>query len=571
MMNEQTLDVLLVEDNPGDARLVEEMLREARGFLHRISLDESSPDRSTVHHESTLEAGIERLEEDDIDVILLDLGLPGYMGLDTLVRMLEKTEFTPVVVLTGTDDRELGTRAIQSGAQDYLVKDEVSGELLVHSIQYAIEQTRQHRERVRYRRHLERLDQLNRISQDITHDVITTSTREGLEQAVCDRFVAADGFDAAWIGHLHQPSEQLKPRAIAGWGGQLPEVLLDTDSGVSDSTRPEVTALRNQELEVLQDVEVTRQEEPWLGSLADRGIRGLISLPIAHSSVVYGILTVYASTSISFDAREREILIRLGENIGHAVTAIERREALLQDTVLQLRFRLEGIAEELVGFSLNQGCIIEFENIIRSDRGGLVYGRGEGVSEEEFRRVAGESPLVDDLRILGSQKEAFEFELVSWGIERLLTAVATHGGQVASASIEDGEFLVTIEFPTGRDKHQLVDLVETHCEAAGLEAQRTVERDGPGVADPNALLDEQLTEKQYAALEAAYHAGYFEWPRATTGEEIADRLGITQATFSQHFRAAERTFFDAVFGSRTEGQGESHSPWRAIETDGNGN
>jgi len=64
----------------------------------------------------------------------------------------------------------------------------------------------------------------------------------------------------------------------------------------------------------------------------------------------------------------------------------------------------------------------------------------------------------------------------------------------------------------------------------------------------SSVLEDELTEKQRAALETAYFAGYFDWPRGSTGEEIAERLGIAPATFNQHLRTAERKFFNSMFG-----------------------
>jgi predicted DNA binding protein len=83
------------------------------------------------------------------------------------------------------------------------------------------------------------------------------------------------------------------------------------------------------------------------------------------------------------------------------------------------------------------------------------------------------------------------------------------------------------------------------------------------------VFNDRITPKQRAALETAFHAGYFEGPRTSTGREIADRLGVTQATFSQHLRAAERTFFDALFESDPDDDGPPPSPWRSLENDGN--
>jgi len=121
--------VLLIEDNPADARLIGEMLREAeaKGLAFELVWADS------------LAAGAQRLHEGGIDVILLDLGLPESSGLDTLQRLLEHEPRAPtLVVLSGITDEDVALQALQSGAEDYLVKGQVDSALLVRSIRYAI-------------------------------------------------------------------------------------------------------------------------------------------------------------------------------------------------------------------------------------------------------------------------------------------------------------------------------------------------------------------------------------------------------------------------------------------------
>ena len=149
--------VLLVEDNPGDARLIEEMLRERR----------QTP--LTFAHESSLDGGLGALSEIDPDVLLLDLRLPDSTGLDTLGGVLAKTETVPVIVLTGMPEASLGMEAVSHGAQDYLVKDDVTPEILTRAIRYAIERKKTERE-LRTRTHeLAILNQLTR--HDIRNDI----------------------------------------------------------------------------------------------------------------------------------------------------------------------------------------------------------------------------------------------------------------------------------------------------------------------------------------------------------------------------------------------------------------
>lgn len=136
-MNKEAINVLLVEDNPGDARLVQEILREQGGtdFIFK--------------HFTTLSESINFLATCNVDVILLDLSLPDSNGLNTISKMRRHSTDTPILVLTGKDSEELGIKAVALGAQDYLVKGLISGASISRSIQYAIERKRVELERFR--------------------------------------------------------------------------------------------------------------------------------------------------------------------------------------------------------------------------------------------------------------------------------------------------------------------------------------------------------------------------------------------------------------------------------------
>src|SRR4029079_4472734 len=122
---QQPLRVLLIEDNPADARLIEEMLGDARGLSFELEWVDN------------LKAGVARLREHPTDVVLLDLGLPESAGLDTLQRLLSHVSPLPTLVFrSGLTDESISVQALQSGAQDYLVKGQVDSSLLVRAIRY---------------------------------------------------------------------------------------------------------------------------------------------------------------------------------------------------------------------------------------------------------------------------------------------------------------------------------------------------------------------------------------------------------------------------------------------------
>jgi PAS domain S-box-containing protein len=133
----RALRILLVEDNPGDARLIREMLRDGYDQAHELA------------HVDRLSHGLDRLQKDDIDVVLLDLSLPDAQGLDGFARMHAISPEIPIVVLTGLEDGTLATQAVQQGAQDYIPKSEATAHSLVRSLLYGIERARGEAERAR--------------------------------------------------------------------------------------------------------------------------------------------------------------------------------------------------------------------------------------------------------------------------------------------------------------------------------------------------------------------------------------------------------------------------------------
>ncbi len=129
-MNDTALTVLLVEDNPGDARLIREFLTEA------------GPDAFRLEVTDRLEAALAHLSAGSAQVVLLDLSLPDSRGLDTFTTLRDSGPNVPILILTGQDDDTLGTIAAREGAQDYLIKGQVTGPTLARAIRYALERHR---------------------------------------------------------------------------------------------------------------------------------------------------------------------------------------------------------------------------------------------------------------------------------------------------------------------------------------------------------------------------------------------------------------------------------------------
>jgi signal transduction histidine kinase len=122
--------MLLIEDNAGDARLLEHYLGEAR------------VDHVTVTWSNRLSTGLDRLAQRDFDLVLLDLALPDSQGMETLARVHDAANHVPIVVLTSLEDESLGIHLVQAGAQDYLAKGQLTPSLLMRALRYATERKR---------------------------------------------------------------------------------------------------------------------------------------------------------------------------------------------------------------------------------------------------------------------------------------------------------------------------------------------------------------------------------------------------------------------------------------------
>jgi PAS domain S-box-containing protein len=174
-MTDKQIKVLMIEDNPGDIRLIREMFKE---------VDISLFDLETA---SCLKEGLEKIEETLHNVILLDLGLPDSRGLETFIKVNAQKQEVPIIVLTGLADETVALDAIKRGAQDYLVKEQLNTSRLATSISYAIE-------RKKTERRLVKSEQWFRMLIETSPEVVTATDMEGRITYVSPRTLELHGF-----------------------------------------------------------------------------------------------------------------------------------------------------------------------------------------------------------------------------------------------------------------------------------------------------------------------------------------------------------------------------------------
>ncbi len=179
-MYQKPINVLLIEDNPGDARLVTEALAESMEF-------------AIIAVASRISEGLARFRRGSVHLILLDLDLPDSHGLETLARVKGAAPHTPVIIITGMNDDSVGLKAVRQGAQDYLRKDELEPALLRRAIRYAIERKASETLLIDYQHRLQALASEVSLAEERERRRIATELHDGLGQnlAFCNMQMSA--------------------------------------------------------------------------------------------------------------------------------------------------------------------------------------------------------------------------------------------------------------------------------------------------------------------------------------------------------------------------------------------
>ena len=826
MSQDQFPRLLLVEDNPPDAEYIREMLREAmdrsldRG---RELAGERLTDGGTpmLTHVTELEPGLRLLEERSFDALLLDLNLPDSSGLETLSTVYERTETVPVVVLTGLLDREVAMEALRIGAEEYLVKDEITPELLVRTIYHAIERTAREREQKRYetlieestdvsvivdpdgtlryltpsvenvlgyrseelvgedvleyvhpedrdavrsqfrrlsedaghrstvecrfehadgswvslhargrnllddpivggivvytrditerKRHERRLEALNRTNHELTlaetpreiadtaldavgrilgyeigcvrlydpdensfevvamteearsfvdsrpafemertqagrvfrrqepavsessegdghgclhlplgqagvvtvvvpagvesaelqvaealaasvrtaleradreqrlrageaelrrqHDdletlhrinllvreigdhLVNATTREELQQAICDRLVSSELYRSAWIGQVQYPGEELSVRTGAG----IEEAYLEgldamPVSELADGAVAAVLATR--EVQVVRQYAVdTPDGEP----ADDTNVEATAAVPLGIGDRINGVLVVNGVREEVFSEEALAGFESLGRLAGFAVDALRTREVVLSDTTVEVELAVEDPGFFYHRLTRELDCRCRLERSIPIDGGRVVhYHTVEGAESEAVVELAASEGSIEEADVLSERGEGFVLQTITDGspVEGVLAA----GARIREAVAEEGAGRIVIEAPQSVEIREVVGAFERGFADVDVVAKRRRDRSVRTADDVWEEVPGELTEKQRSAVEAAYAAGYWDWPREVTAEELAGSLGISSSTLHQHLRKG----IQGVLGAVLDDPGEGH-------------
>jgi hypothetical protein len=374
-----------------------------------------------------------------------------------------------------------------------------------------------------------RLREVQSVAAEVSAAVADADTREEVLAAACDRLTAA--FEFAWGCGADPGAEE--PLARAGLDADRLERLADPDDG---GTRLSDRAAEAAEVR-MTTVEADDGGELWL-----------VAVPLVDGDAVEGTLVV--GTDRSLGERERAALSNLGHRVAGALAALEWKRLLLADTVLELEFRTDDRDSFFVAASADLDCRLRVEGLVPLGGASMLYYVTVSGAPPE-RALAYASDALESARLIADHREECLLEVTA---ERDLLAatLVDQGANVRELVAEDGFASLTCEAAPSTDVRSVAERLREATPSASLVAKRETESPVRTATEYQRALEERLTDRQRSVMQAAYHAGYFDWPRGSTAEELADSIGVSSPTLHNHLRRAQRTLLAAFFDDAPE-------------------
>ena len=400
---------------------------------------------------------------------------------------------------------------------------------------------------------LDRLTIVIELISDILAELVGASTREEIAETICTRLGRTELYDFAWVGERELGSDDIVIRATAGETGRtLEEIEACLDAG---ATVPEARVVESGTPEIVQPVgdDESVPETVRRAAFAD-GLQSLLAIPLTYGSTVYGVVGLYTSERDAFSQRERASFGTVGEMAGFAVNATRHRNLLLSDTVVELRLQITDRSDPLVAVAADHDTVLSLDGIVPQDETLLCYltvERGSPRSVADALETAEGTPST---RVVEDYDDGGSLELSLEG-DTPLGRLITRGGTVRSATFDRTGGEVVVDFSPEEDIRRLADAV-TRGYDAEVVAKRERERDIVTAQEFREALSDRLTDRQENALKTAFFADYFESPRESNAEEVANALDITGPTLLHHLRAGQRKLL-AEFFEHADGQGRS--------------
>lgn len=404
-------------------------------------------------------------------------------------------------------------------------------------------------ERTLRQRRLNRERSLNRAVMNV---LIEARTREELEGEVVSR-LTEHGYDLAWIGTATS-GDPPNPRVVSGSTSYV-DWLAGLDRSALPDDEPSLVSGRKRATQAIPDVAELFPTR-WRDRLMEAGFRGVAALPIAYDDLYYGLLAVYHEEPEFIDENEIELLGEFSETVAFAVHHLETHKTLASERSLAVELAIPSDAhylyEALVEGDLELADIeatVVGTHTGKDDTVVQYVEIGDGALDAVVDTIDAH-PWVDQVSpIEDDHQQRLQVSLDRSPPERVLAA---RGAVLRPTAITPSEVVLRCEISSRAQLANTVDALEAaHGRVDVQSVVETEQNTAPGSVTRLIELS-ALTDKQNAAMKAAYHHGYFEQPRAASATEIAESLDVTHSTYLQHLRSAQRKLLEQLYSESDE-------------------
>jgi PAS domain S-box-containing protein len=366
---------------------------------------------------------------------------------------------------------------------------------------------------------LEQLSETDEAIRKLMSRLPDVGGREGVEKSACETLTDVRGWSFGWVGERSE-KDGLRVRAATE---RYPAEAISKASGCDGS--PAKRVLSEGDVVVVDSI-AKEPDSKWRKTVLEEGYLSVAAVPISHSERTYSVLEIYSEDRGTFSG-SAEILTDVGRMLGYAVSSEDRRNIVFGDSYEEVTVAVSGVRTPMRRLAEAADGEVSIKGYSTAPDGYVVRATVEGNTDEVASKAGVESS--------GSEIKA------KVGSCRILETVTEFGGRLRGCRSQNGEVQVRVELTSGGTARELVDALSERFGDARLVSNKRKEK-----SDIGGDLSDSLTERQMEALKTAYHEGFFEVPRESTGDEIAEKMGISGPTFHRHLRLAEKEIFDGV-------------------------
>jgi len=437
----------------------------------------------------------------------------------------------------------------------------------------------------RLEQRLDRVRQIDGLIVAVLGSLVSASDRTEVAETVASRLGGTDPYTFAWVGDRDFPADRLRVLAAAGDAPDL-RAGIDDHLGTGEGL-PEQAAVAAGETQLVDAIADDETVPQGIRHAAfGHGLQSALAVPLEYQGTVHGVVSVYSRQEGGFSEQERVGLETLGSVAGFAIHAIRQEGLLVTDTVTEVTLEARDDRIPFVSVARERDVRLSLDGVVPRGDGSVVCylavdgsadgataepaaERADGTTEEPTDGTTEEptdgtteehtdgtteertdDPIVcldealsahegiTDVRWIHEENDPLLQATVTG--ETPVTTLTAWGATVSSAEYDGESARIVAEAPPDEEVRRLVEAVDATVAETDLLATSETARTQEGAEAFRNALAERLTEKQRTVLRTASLSGYFESPRDSTAEEVAETLDITGPTLLYHLRRAQR-------------------------------